>query len=323
MKTSGIYPSGCCTGTRRGDAQHQAGVRPGGCRRARPCGWIRVNNCLPMVALAGEAADVCASGSNAEAVLMLPRFSRQGRLCECFHRLVAHRDLQHPPRGAGLGPRQRLEIHNLGHAIEQLDADIVCLQEVHQRCRRQQYQFTTGPTCRKPIFWRQRVTKRSTTNAVTRHGEHGNALLSRWPMHPHRIHGNMSDHRSSSAACCMWRSMCWARGARDRGAFGPDSGQPHPAGGATGATSTARSPEAALVVAGDFNDWGAHPARSMVSACVRGRCRCRPTVAAAGGATGPDLCPWTAADALHAAPRGRIWGRMSDHLPLIGEFGLT
>ena len=30
----------------------------------------------------------------------------------------------------GVGPQRRLEIHNLGHAVEQLDADIVCLQEV-------------------------------------------------------------------------------------------------------------------------------------------------------------------------------------------------
>jgi endonuclease/exonuclease/phosphatase family metal-dependent hydrolase len=30
----------------------------------------------------------------------------------------------------GIGPIRRLEIHNLGHAIEQLDADIVCLQEL-------------------------------------------------------------------------------------------------------------------------------------------------------------------------------------------------
>ena len=29
----------------------------------------------------------------------------------------------------GFGPARRLEIHNLGLAIEQLDADIVCLQE--------------------------------------------------------------------------------------------------------------------------------------------------------------------------------------------------
>ena len=32
----------------------------------------------------------------------------------------------------GLGPARRLEIHNLGHAVEQLDADVVCLQEVRK-----------------------------------------------------------------------------------------------------------------------------------------------------------------------------------------------
>jgi endonuclease/exonuclease/phosphatase family metal-dependent hydrolase len=32
----------------------------------------------------------------------------------------------------GIGPGRRLEIHNLGHAIEQLDADIVCC----RRCAR-------------------------------------------------------------------------------------------------------------------------------------------------------------------------------------------
>ena len=35
----------------------------------------------------------------------------------------------------GLGPARRLEIHNLGHAVEQLDADIVCLQEVRKAHR--------------------------------------------------------------------------------------------------------------------------------------------------------------------------------------------
>ena len=32
----------------------------------------------------------------------------------------------------GMGPTKRLEIHNLGLAVEALDADIVCLQEVRQ-----------------------------------------------------------------------------------------------------------------------------------------------------------------------------------------------
>ena len=40
----------------------------------------------------------------------------------------------------GLGPTRRLEIHNIGHAVEQLDADIVCLQEVRKVHRREQLQ---------------------------------------------------------------------------------------------------------------------------------------------------------------------------------------
>ena len=41
----------------------------------------------------------------------------------------------------GMGPVRRLEIHNLGHAIEQLDADIVCLQEVRKLHRREAAYF--------------------------------------------------------------------------------------------------------------------------------------------------------------------------------------
>lgn len=41
----------------------------------------------------------------------------------------------------GLGPVRRLEIHNLAHAVEQLDADIVCLQEVRKVHRREAEYF--------------------------------------------------------------------------------------------------------------------------------------------------------------------------------------
>ena len=41
----------------------------------------------------------------------------------------------------GIGPCKRLEIHNLGHAVEQFDADIICLQEVHKRHRRRALAF--------------------------------------------------------------------------------------------------------------------------------------------------------------------------------------
>src|SRR6185369_11033391 len=45
----------------------------------------------------------------------------------------------------GLGPARRLEIHNLGHAVEQLDADIVCLQEVRKLHRREERYFKQWP----------------------------------------------------------------------------------------------------------------------------------------------------------------------------------
>ena len=41
----------------------------------------------------------------------------------------------------GVGPRKRLEIHNLGLGIEALDADLVFLQEVRQHHRRDARQF--------------------------------------------------------------------------------------------------------------------------------------------------------------------------------------
>lgn len=45
----------------------------------------------------------------------------------------------------GLGPARRLEIHNLGLAVEQLDADLVCLQEVRKLHRREQRYFHHWP----------------------------------------------------------------------------------------------------------------------------------------------------------------------------------
>ena len=89
----------------------------------------------------------------------------------------------------GMGPSKRLEIHNLGLAVEALDADIVCLQEV--RRFNEQEARTFSRTQFGPMAWPAEpqadylapegyeVAYR--TNAFTRGGEHGNALLARWP----------------------------------------------------------------------------------------------------------------------------------------------
>ena len=95
----------------------------------------------------------------------------------------------------GLGPARRLEIHNLGHAVEQLDADIVCLQEVRKLHRREEQYFPRWPELPQAEFLCPAgYFALYQTNARTKHGEHGNALLSRWPVVSHG-HEDMSDHR--------------------------------------------------------------------------------------------------------------------------------
>ena len=95
----------------------------------------------------------------------------------------------------GMGPVKRLEIHNLGHAIEGLDADIVCLQEVRKMNRKAALHFERWPEQPQANFLApEGYHAVYETNAYTRHGEHGNALLTRWPVVKHR-HEDMSDHR--------------------------------------------------------------------------------------------------------------------------------
>lgn len=62
----------------------------------------------------------------------------------------------------GLGPTRRLEIHNLGLAVEQMDADIVCLQEVRKMNRREAEYFRRWPDVPQADFLALRATVRCT-----------------------------------------------------------------------------------------------------------------------------------------------------------------
>jgi endonuclease/exonuclease/phosphatase family metal-dependent hydrolase len=82
---------------------------------------------------------------------------------------------------------------------------------------------------------------------------------------------------------------------------------------------------APVIVAGDFNDWGATVGSALGAAGLV-------TFESDRMATFPSRLPVVQLDHVYArgmqplgatVPRGRIWGRMSDHLPLIAEFELT
>ena len=82
--------------------------------------------------------------------------------------------------------------------------------------------------------------------------------------------------------------------------------------------------DAPLVVAGDFNDWGLQVKRMLASFMLY-------EFDAPRTFTYPARLPLAQLDHVYVrgltplslhVPRGRIWWRMSDHLPLIAEFKL-
>ena len=226
----------------------------------------------------------------------------------------------------GVGPVRRLEIHNLGHAVEQLDADIVCLQEVRRLHRREAVYFPRWPELPQAEFLAPEGYEAVyRTNAFTRHGEHGNALLSRWPVVGHQ-HEDMSDHRFEQRGLLHSEVLVHERNV-------------HVVVVHLGLIRASRQRQVAqlqrfiarevpvdapLLGAGDFNDWGDMVQRNLATIGLR-------AVDGARQGTFPARFPLVQLDHVFArglrplnqiVPRGRNWRRMSDHLPLIAEFEL-
>ena len=227
----------------------------------------------------------------------------------------------------GLGPTRRLEIHNLAQAVAQFDADIVCLQEVRKMNHDEAAFFHHWPEQPQADYLAPEgyhVVYR--TNAVTRHGEHGNAMLSRWPVRAHQ-HEDMSDHRFEQRG--LLHSEVIVRGK-----------SVHVVVVHLGLIRASRVRQLAqlaqfiareipalepLIVAGDFNDWGPLLSKPLAQVGLH-------TSSAQRIPTFPSRLPLVQFDHVYVrgmqahaqfVPCGRAWWRMSDHLPLITEFELT
>lgn len=240
----------------------------------------------------------------------------------------------------GLGPVRRSEIHNLGAAVRGFDADLVCLQEVRLFHRRDERRFR-----RQGQVWPEGgqadylappgYVAAYRTNAVTRHGEHGNAVLSRWPL-GEVAHHDVSDHRFEQRGLLhvpvRWGpvrlhvvvahfALLHASRLRQVQRLARLIDQEVPA-------------DEPLVVAGDFNDWaerldapmrdiGLLRATDLAGASMKGPTH-KPTF--------PALAPAFALDRVYLrglrcsathVPRGAGWRRWSDHLPLVVELELA
>ncbi len=229
----------------------------------------------------------------------------------------------------GLGPRRRLEIHNIGLAVDQFDADIICLQEVRKLNRGEARRFAHWPELEQADFLAPLgYTPIYQTNAITKHGEHGNALLTRWPVINHQ-HEDMSDHRFEQRGLLHVEVLI--------------HGSPvHVIVVHLGLIKASRRRQIAqlcnyiqreipknmpLLVAGDFNDWGA-ASETVLNAEQLFAFKTSP-ITAKKLRTYPARLPLVQFDYVFArhlsakdanVPSGQNWARMSDHLPLIADF---
>jgi endonuclease/exonuclease/phosphatase family metal-dependent hydrolase len=162
----------------------------------------------------------------------------------------------------GVGPRKRLEIHNLGLGVEALDADLVFLQEVrlhHSRDARQfdRTWFGWPDQGQAEFLAPEGYDVAYRTNAVTRHGEHGNALLSRWPIGDVGHH-DVSDHRFEQRGLLhvpvQWNGRTLHAVVAHLGLM--HAGRVRQVQRLADFIAAEVPADAPLIVAGDFNDWG-------------------------------------------------------------------
>ncbi len=228
----------------------------------------------------------------------------------------------------GVGPGKRLEIHNLGLGVEALDADLVCLQEVrlhhHREAQRFQRTHLGWPDEGQAEFLAPEgyeVAYR--TNAVTRHGEHGNALLARWPIGAVRHH-DVSDHRFEQRGLLhvpvLWQGLELHVIVAHFGLI--HSSRVRQVERLAEFLEAEVPGESHVLVAGDFNDWGERldvPMRGIGLQRAAGAVPAR---------TFPSRVPFFTLDRIYTrgfrclsthVPRGAAWARMSDHLPLLVE----
>jgi endonuclease/exonuclease/phosphatase family metal-dependent hydrolase len=236
----------------------------------------------------------------------------------------------------GVGPRKRLEIHNLVLGIEALDADFVFLQEVRRMNRAAARHFPDTKFGWPKVPQADYLAPEGydvayCTNAVTRDGEHGNALLSRWPIGDIGHH-DVSDHRFEQRGLLhvpvTWNGMVVHAIVAHFGLIHSSRVRQSQRLGKFIATTVPMGE--ALIVAGDFNDWG-----DKLDALMEGCGLERSIVAGDPPArfnTFPSRLPLFSMDRIYtrgfrcrstSVPRGVAWARMSDHLPLVAELELA
>jgi endonuclease/exonuclease/phosphatase family metal-dependent hydrolase len=179
---------------------------------------------------------------------------------------------------------RRMVIHELREKLRGLSADIVFLQEVQGAHRRNAGRYRDWPLKPQHEFIADEVWQEVAygKNATTRHGHHGNALLSRFPIVA-QANQDISAHAFESRGVlhCVMRLEPGLQPLHcmnvHLGLF--EKGRRWQVHALTERIRELVPPEAPLVIAGDFNDWRSKADQSLqedlgvvdVFAAARGR----------------------------------------------------
>lgn len=241
----------------------------------------------------------------------------------------------------GHGPAKRASILDLHSALQGLQPDLVFLQEVQFLHQRNARRLSGWPAQPQHDFLGDALGMHAAyrTNACTRQGEHGNALLSRYPIID-IAHCDVSDHRFEQ------RGLLHAQVALPKG------GPLHCIVVHFGLFAVSRQrqttrlleyiaaevpPQAALIVAGDFNDWHGRIGPQLLQ---QGLADVSEPPLKANGKTAwhkrvrtyPARLPLMPLDRIYARGLvageiglgwGRGWARLSDHAPLLAALRCT
>ncbi|MBC3435659.1 endonuclease/exonuclease/phosphatase family protein [Pseudomonas sp. BW16M2] len=221
---------------------------------------------------------------------------------------------------------RRFILPELREAVRATGADLVFLQEVHGSHQRHAERHPTWPTAPQYEFladsmWPQFAYGR---NAVYPHGDHGNALLSRFPIRAHdnldvTIHGN---EERGLLHCLLevpgheqLHAICVHLGLRE------DHRQRQV--GLLLALLDSLPPDEPVIVAGDFNDW-----RLKADARLSGHLR---EAFGKPARSFPARLPLLRLDRIYLrnaqACEARVlsrypWPHLSDHAPLVAQVTL-
>jgi endonuclease/exonuclease/phosphatase family metal-dependent hydrolase len=227
----------------------------------------------------------------------------------------------------GVGPAKRLRIHAVGNALSELSPDLLFLQEVQSRHRPHARRFADWPEQPQHEYLAAALGVHGAyrSNAHTRVGEHGNALLSRFPI-VDVIHRDMSDHRFEQRGLLHGRVDVAGRDVHciviHLGLF---AGSRLRQLQQVAAHVRAEVPDGApLIVAGDFNDWE-HRAAIVLKPLGLAEVVAELDSAGRSARTFPSRFPWLRLDRIYLRGftvqqarvlRGPQWAPLSDHAPL-------